>query len=107
MFTRASSATATLGRMADPANDHDGSGEREGVIRRTVEHLAERRREHRHEVEERELRAELAAAGYDVEADTGIEVERPERDYDVEVDTADEVHPGRETPSASPGGGSD
>lgn len=82
--------------------DTPAPDEHPGALRRAVERLEEHHREHRHEVEERRLREDLAAAGYDVETDTGIEVRRPDgegADYDVEVDTAEEVRPDR---TASP-----
>jgi hypothetical protein len=90
--------------MSERASDHEGTGHHEGPLRRAIEHLEE----HRHESEERRLREELASAGYDVEADTGIEVDRPaNEDFDVEADTAEAVRPERPLPPGVTDGGSD
>ena len=84
----------------------DGDERHEGPLRRKAEQLEDRYREHRHEhereAEDRRLREDLAAAGFDAETDTGIDVDRSGRhgrgDYDVEADTGEQVHPDRDGP---------
>jgi hypothetical protein len=86
--------------MSERETDHEGGDHHEGPVSRAIEHLEERHQEHRREADERELREELGAAGFDAASDTGIEADRSDRaDFDVEADTGEEV---RDHPSVPP-----